>query len=84
MKIINKITGQTIDNGLDDFNAVILINEYQNDDYIIVEEDNEIRSIITLEKLLSHLDYMNKRGVDKLNIEDVIAMIKMIRLTDEV
>ena len=39
MKIINKITGQTIDNGLDDFNAGILINEYQNDDYIIVEDD---------------------------------------------
>ena len=80
MKIINKITGQTIDNGLDDFNAVILINEYQNDDYIIVEEDNEIRSIITLEQLLSHLDYMNKRGVDILNIEDVIAMIKLIKV----
>ena len=41
-------------------------------------------SEITLDQLLSHLEYMNKRGVDKLNIEDVIAMIKMIRLTDEV
>ena len=41
MKIINKITRETIDNGLDDFNAVILIDEYQNNDYIIVEEDNE-------------------------------------------
>lgn len=41
MKIINKITGQTIDNGLDDFNAGILIDEYQNDDYIIVMEENE-------------------------------------------
>jgi hypothetical protein len=40
-------------------------------------------SEITLDQLLSHLEYMNKRGVDKLNIEDVIAMIKMIRLTDE-
>ena len=39
---------------------------------------------ITLEQLLSHLDYMNKRGVKILNIEDVIAMIKLIRLTDEV
>lgn len=41
-------------------------------------------SEITLDQLLSHLEYMNKRGVDKLNIEDVIAIIKMIRLTDEV
>ena len=41
-------------------------------------------SEITLDQLLSHLEYMNKRGVDILNIEDVIAMIKMIRLTDEV
>ena len=41
MKIINKVTGETIDNGLDDFNAGILINEYQNDDYVIVEDDYE-------------------------------------------
>jgi hypothetical protein len=38
---------------------------------------------ITLEQLLSHLEYMNKRGVEKLNIEDVIRMVKLIRLTDE-
>jgi len=38
MKIINKITGETITNGLDDFNAGILIDEYQNDDYVIVED----------------------------------------------
>jgi hypothetical protein len=41
MKIINKTTGYVIDTGLDDFNAGILIDEYQNDDYIIVEEDNK-------------------------------------------
>jgi len=42
MKIINKVTGQTIDSGItDDFNAHILINEYQNDDYVIVENDYE-------------------------------------------
>ena len=39
LKIINKITGENIDTGLDDFNACILINEYQNDDYIIVDND---------------------------------------------
>jgi len=43
-----------------------------------------MKSEITLEQVLSHLEYMNKRGVEKLNIEDVIAIVKMIRLTDEV
>jgi hypothetical protein len=39
MQIINKVTGQIIDNGLDELNAGILIDEYQNDDYVIVEDD---------------------------------------------
>jgi hypothetical protein len=41
MKIINKVTGEIITNGLDDFNAGILFDEYQNDDYMIVENDYE-------------------------------------------
>ena len=39
MQIINKVTGQIIDNGLDELNAGILINEYQDDDLVIVEDD---------------------------------------------
>ena len=39
MKIVNKKTGAVQDSGLDDFNAHLLINEYQNDDFIIVPED---------------------------------------------
>jgi hypothetical protein len=38
MQIINKVTGQIIDNGLDG-NAGILIDEYQDDDLVIVEDD---------------------------------------------
>jgi ATP-dependent exoDNAse (exonuclease V) beta subunit len=39
MQIINKVTGQIIDNGLDERNAGILIDEYQDDDLVIVEDD---------------------------------------------
>jgi len=45
MKIVNKITGATIDSGLDDFNAHLLLNEYQNDDYIIVDDMKELSAI---------------------------------------
>ena len=38
MKIVNKITGETIDSGLDAVMAHMLINEYQDDDYIIVDD----------------------------------------------
>jgi hypothetical protein len=33
MQIINKVTGQIIDNGLDERNAGILIDEYQDDEH---------------------------------------------------
>jgi hypothetical protein len=41
MKIINKHTKAIIDSGLDGFNAHLLINEYQNDDYMIVADTIE-------------------------------------------
>ena len=46
MKIINKHTGATIDSGLDDFNAHLLINEYQNDDYVIINDNMTIEQVI--------------------------------------
>lgn len=42
MKIINKNTGAIIDSGLDEFNAHLLINEYQNDDYVIINDNMTI------------------------------------------
>ena len=46
MKIINKHTGAIIDSGLDDFNAHLLINEYQNDDYVIINGNMTIEQVI--------------------------------------
>lgn len=83
MKIINKITGQTIDNGLDDFNAGILINEYQNDDYIIVAEfnnhcteqlSNEAKRIISTKTWNStYKDQLLSRVEDMLEIGNWIS-----------
>jgi hypothetical protein len=83
MKIINKITGQTIDNGLDDFNAGILINEYQNDDYIIVAEfnnhcteqlSNEAKRIISTKTWHStYKDQLLSRVEDMLEIGNWIS-----------
>jgi hypothetical protein len=38
MKIINKKTAKIVDSGLDGLNAHMLIDEYQNPDYVIVGE----------------------------------------------
>jgi len=47
MKIINKHTKAIIDSGLDDLNAHLLINEYQNDDYVIVADTIEEDKMVT-------------------------------------
>jgi len=57
MKIVNKKTGAVVDSGLDDFNAHLLINEYQNDDFIIVDNTNKM-----MEEHLESLSKSNDNG----------------------